>query len=121
MLIRSVARPSRARPVAIGPPLTKIVGMSQRKTAMSMPGMILSQLGMQMSASKRCACTIVSTQSAISSRDGSEYFIPKWPMMMPSHSAIVLNRIGTPPASSTACLTYSPTLSRWTWPGTASV
>ena len=40
------------------------------------PGTILSQLGMSTSASIWCACASVSTQSAISSRDGSEYFMP---------------------------------------------
>ena len=39
---------------------------------MSMPGTILSQLGMQIMASKQWAAAIVSTQSAISSREGSE-------------------------------------------------
>ncbi len=46
-LIRSTARPSAVRPAAMGPPLTKIVGMLQRSAPMSMPGTILSQLGMQ--------------------------------------------------------------------------
>ena len=51
---------------------TNTVGTLARAAPMSMPGVILSQLGMQMSASKQCATTIVSTASAISSRDGSE-------------------------------------------------
>ncbi len=59
-------------------------------------------------------------QSAISSRLGSEYFIPSWPMAMPSSTPIVLKMNGTPPASRTHCLTYWPTLSRWTWPGMMS-
>ena len=37
-----------------------------------MPGVILSQLGMQIIASKQCAGAIVSTELAISSREGSE-------------------------------------------------
>jgi len=71
-LIRSTARPSGVLPAGIGPPLMKIVGMSTRMAAMSIPGTILSQLGMQIMPSKAWATTIVSTQSAISSRLGSE-------------------------------------------------
>ena len=52
-----------------------------------MPGTILSQLGMQIMPSKQWASIIVSTQSAISSRLGSEYFMPAWPMAMPSSDA----------------------------------
>jgi len=39
---------------------------------MSIPGTILSQFGMQIMASKQCARAIVSTESAMSSRDGRE-------------------------------------------------
>ena len=60
------------RPARIGPPETKIVGTSRRTAAISMPGTILSQLGMQIMPSKAWAATIVSTESAISSRLGSE-------------------------------------------------
>src|SRR5206468_7239696 len=61
-----------------------------------------------------CALPIcmVSTESAISSRLGREYFMPTWPMAMPSSTPIVLNKNGTPPASRTHCLTYSPTACR---------
>src|SRR5512139_2938349 len=41
-------------------------------------------------------------------------------MAIPSSTPIVLNSNGTPPASRTHCFTYSPTLFRWTWPGTIS-
>jgi len=37
-----------------------------------MPGVILSQLEMQTSASAQCALAMYSTASAISSREGSE-------------------------------------------------
>ena len=61
----------------MGPPETKIGGDVERaRAAISMPGMILSQLGMQTMPSKQWAAIMVSTQSAISSRDGSEYFMP---------------------------------------------
>jgi len=45
---------------------------------------------MQTMPSKQCARTMVSTQSAISSREGSEYFMPLWPMAMPSSTPMVL-------------------------------
>ena len=64
-----------------------------------MPGTILSQLGMQIMPSKQWAAIIVSTESAISSRLGSEYFMPAWPMAMPSSTPMVLNTNGTPPAA----------------------
>jgi hypothetical protein len=51
---------------------------------MSIPGVILSQFGMHTMPSKQWASAIVSTESAISSRDGSEYRIPWWPMTIPS-------------------------------------
>ena len=49
-----------------------MVGMFARAAPISIPGTILSQLGMHTIASKQCASTIVSTESAISSREGSE-------------------------------------------------
>ena len=76
-VIRSVgacATPSTttALPASIGPPETNTVGMLSRSAALSMPGVILSQLEMQTSASAQCALTMYSTASAISSRQGSE-------------------------------------------------
>ena len=96
--------PSEVRPASIGPPLTKMVGMLQRAAAIIIPGTILSQLGMQIMASKRWASIMVSTQSAISSRLGSENFMPRWPMAMPSSTPMVLKMKGTPPAARTASL-----------------
>ena len=89
--------------------------------ALSIPGTILSQFGMQIIPSNQCAATIVSTQSAISSRLASEYFIPKCPIAIPSSTPIVWNMKGTPPASRTALRTTSPNSCRWTCPGTMSV
>ncbi len=74
--IRSTVLPSAVLPASIGPPLTKTVGILQRIAPMSMPGTILSQLGMQTMPSKQWAWMIVSTASAITSRLGSEYFMP---------------------------------------------
>jgi len=61
-----------ALPASIGPPETNTVGMFSRMAAFSMPGVILSQLEMQTSASAACPLTMYSTASAITSRDGSE-------------------------------------------------
>ena len=110
-----------AMPAAMGPPLTNKVGMLTRTAAMSMPGTILSQLGMQTMPSKQCARIMVSTQSAISSREGREYFIPEWPMAMPSSTPMVLKMKGTPPASRTSRFTSNPTSFRCACPGMQSV
>ena len=59
-------------PASIGPPDTKIAGIFKRIAAMSIPGVILSQLDIHTSASAQCALTIYSTESAIISRDGRE-------------------------------------------------
>ena len=59
-------------PASIGPPETKITGMFRRREAISIPGVILSQLEIQTIASAQWALTMYSTESAISSRDGSE-------------------------------------------------
>ena len=59
-------------PDSIGPPETKIVGMFRRREAMSMPGVILSQLEMHTRASAQWAWTMYSTESAMRSRLGRE-------------------------------------------------
>ena len=61
---------SRVLPASIGPPDTNTVGMFSRMAAMSMPGVILSQLEMHTSASAQWALTMYSTESAIRSRLG---------------------------------------------------
>src|SRR5207244_10384335 len=61
---------SFALPDSIGPPDTNTTGMLRRSAAISMPGVILSQLEMQTIASAQCALTMYSTLSAISSREG---------------------------------------------------
>ncbi len=71
-VIRSTVFPAFVRPAFMGPPETKIVGMLHRIAAMSIPGTILSQLGMQIIPSKQWALTIDSTESAMISRDGRE-------------------------------------------------
>ena len=63
-------------PASIGPPETNTAGMLRRSAAISMPGVILSQLEMQTIASAVCALHMYSTESAIRSREGSEYSMP---------------------------------------------
>ena len=48
---------------------------------------------------------VSSTESAITSRDGSEDFMPSWPMAMPSVTVMVQNSRGVPPAAATPFLT----------------
>ena len=59
-------------PASIGPPETNTAGMLSLIAAISIPGVILSQLLMQTSASALWALHIYSTLSAIKSREGSE-------------------------------------------------
>ena len=119
--VRTVPSTSSAVPPSIGPPETNTVGMFNRSAAISIPGVILSQLEMHTRASAQWALTMYSTESAISSRDGSEYSMPPWPIAMPSSTAMVLNSRGTPPAAVMACDTIRPTGCRWVCPGTNSV
>ena len=60
-----------------------------RHAASSMPGTILSQLGINTTASMGWAVSITSMESAISSREHSEYFIPVWFIAKPSHTPMV--------------------------------
>ena len=68
--LRTVPSTRMAVPPSIGPPETNTVGMFRRMAAIIMPGVILSQLEMQISASAQCALTMYSTESAIKSRRG---------------------------------------------------
>jgi len=70
--VRATPSATTALPASIGPPDTKMTGMLRRSAALSMPGVILSQLEMQTIASAQCALTMYSTESAIRSRLGSE-------------------------------------------------
>jgi len=68
----SLCSARRVLPASMGPPETNTVGMLRRSAAISMPGVILSQLEMHTSASAQWALTMYSTESAMMSRDGSE-------------------------------------------------
>jgi len=48
---------------------------------------------------------VSSTESAITSRDTRDDFIPAWPMAMPSVTVMVTNSRGVPCAALTPCLT----------------
>ena len=110
--IRSSGFPAASCPASIGPPEAKMVGMLQRTAAISMPGTILSQFGMQIMPSNLWAAIIDSTASAMISRLAREYFIPSCPMAIPSQMPIVLKTNGTPPAARTAFFTNSLTAFR---------
>jgi hypothetical protein len=69
-----------------------------------MPGSDLSQPAKVTMASKRSACIMISTESAITSRLTSEARMPSWPMEMPSETAMVTNSMGNPPAARTPAL-----------------
>ena len=71
-LMRSVL----LRPASMGPPLMMIEGRFRRIMAMSMPGTILSQLGMKTSASKGWAVAMISMESVMTSREVREKRIP---------------------------------------------
>ena len=52
---------------------------------------------------------VSSTLSAMTSREGSEDFMPWWPMAMPSVTVMVQNSRGVPSLAATPCLTA------WAW------
>ncbi len=58
------------------------------------PGMFLSQPPMASRPSTRAAPHTVSMESAMTSRDTSEYFMPSVPMEMPSLTVMVPNICG---------------------------
>src|SRR4030042_4607804 len=64
---------------------------------------------------------MASTESAMSSRDPREYFIPSCPMAIPSQIPMVANSRGVPPAILIPSLTAWATRCRWIWPGMTSL
>src|SRR5437868_6428775 len=67
--------------------------------AMIESGMFLSQPPIETKPSMPAQPTTVSMESAMTSRDTSEYFIPSLPMEMPSEMVMVLKMIDLPPAA----------------------
>ena len=79
--------------------------MSRRSSAIPAAGIVLSHATRATIASKPYARATSSIESAITSRETSEAFIPSVPIVMPSEIAIVLNSIGVPPAARTPAFT----------------
>ena len=105
----------------MGPPEQKMVGIFSRAAAISRPGTFLSQLGIITRPSNWWAMTMASVESAMRSRVTREYFIPTWPMAMPSHTAMAGNITGVPSAARIPAFTASVILSSPMWPGTISL
>ena len=98
-----------------------MVGMLTRAAAMRRPGTFLSQLGIITSPSNWWATAIHSVASAMRSRVTREYFMPVWPMAMPSQTAMAGNSMGVPPAIRMPALTASAIRSSSRCPGTISL
>ena len=82
----------------IVPPYRNTLGTFSRAIAISVPGKLLSHPANPTSASYPCANIISSIESAITSRETSEAFIPSCPIAIPSETAMVTNSRGVPPA-----------------------
>ena len=108
------------RPASIAPAEITIVGTLRRPAAIRRPGTFLSQAATKTRPSNGCAVAIVSTLSAINSRETSEYFIPTCPIARPSQTAIAGKTIGVPPPMATPVFTASVILSKNMCPGTMS-
>ena len=101
----------------MGPPFTRMAGMSNLAAAMSMPGTILSQEPSRTSASMGCALTMASTSPAMSSRVGRMYRMPSCICARPSQAPMTPNSTGVPPASTMPCFTRSATPRKLKCPG----
>src|SRR5206468_2996035 len=78
-----------------------------RAIAIIAPGMFLSQPPTQTTPSISCPFTAVSIESAITSRETSEYFMPSVPIPMPSVTVGNPNTCGIAPAAFTAATARS--------------
>src|SRR3954470_7247571 len=76
-------------------------GRFNRASAIRQPGIFLSQPPIATTPSKPSQPATVSIESAITSRDTSEYFMPSVPIEMPSEIVIVPKMTALPPASLT--------------------
>ena len=88
--------------------------------AIIIPGRFLSQPATVTRASIRSPNETSSTESAMTSREMSEAFIPSVPIEIASLTVTVPNSIGIPPAPSTPSMAASATESRWTLQGVTS-
>ena len=119
-VIKSTAWPLK-RPASMGPPEIRMAGMLRRRAAMSMPGIILSQLATRIRPSTGWAVAMISMESAMISREGREYFMPAWFMARPSQTPMTPNSRGVPPFKRTPALAAWVILSRWMCPGMNSL
>jgi hypothetical protein len=78
--------------------------------AITQPGMFLSQPPMATTPSKPWQPTTVSMESAMTSRETREYFMPSVPMEMPSEMVMVLKMTALPPAALTPAAARGPAL-----------
>ena len=81
--------------------------MSSRQSAITVPGIVLSQPLIATTASNRWASQTSSIESAITSRLTSEARIPGVPIVIPSDIAIVFSSIGVPPAARIPSFTFA--------------
>src|SRR6059036_1973995 len=81
-------------PGLIVPPYTNTAGISMRAIAIMAPGMFLSHPPTTSRPSMLCALHAVSIESAMTSRETREYFMPSVPIEMPSLTVIVPNVCG---------------------------
>ena len=88
---------------------------------MTVPGMVLSQPLSATTASKRWPRPTSSMESAITSRETSEVFMPSVPIVMPSEIAMVLSSIGVPPAARMPSFTRAARARRWKLQGIVSI
>ena len=88
---------------------------------MTVPGIVLSQPQSATTASKRWPRATSSIESAITSRETSEVFMPVVPIVIPSEIAIVLSSIGVPPAARMPSLTFAASARRWKLQGIVSI
>ena len=84
-----------------------------RASAMTPPGIVLSQPTSAMTPSSWLPSTTISIESAMTSRLTSDIRMPGVPIVMPSEIETVLNSIGVPPAARMPSRTCSASSRRW--------
>jgi hypothetical protein len=84
-------------------------------------GIVLSHPQIATTASNACARTKSSIESAITSRETSDPFMPSVPIVIPSDTTIVLHSIGVPPAARIPSFTFSASDRRWKLQGVTSL
>ena len=95
--------------------------MFSRASAITPPGIVLSQPTRTTRPSKPLPRATSSIESAITSRLTSDAFIPSVPIVMPSEIETVLNSIGVPPAARMPAFTWTASSRRWKLQGPISI